>query len=507
MGRPRVSERDKEVAKRYRKGQTHREIADALGVNRSTVTKIVARLIDSQIVKLTPRARGIETDMPARPMKGLSLYELMGKLTPAYDTPRHLEPLPQLLENAPRGALRVVVGIPVRHGKSETVHHGIVKMILDDPTLEIVYATYGARFSFKQARKIRMLAQRAGVKFKADFNTIEHWQTPEGGGVLSTSVDGPLTGMGADVLVIDDPYKNRAHAESQEHRDKVWEWFTSVAMTRLSPTASVLVVMSRWHEDDLSGRLIKDGWTYVHKRAIETDPVTGEERALWPERRPLEWLHQHRKRDAYDWASLFQNEPRPKDGALFKQPIRCSSVPTNGIRVAFGIDVSYSNNPRSDYFAIAKLVECGGQVYVADVARMRADLQIAESVIKSFTSTAPGAPVLFYASGKDHGVVRYLAGRGIAIQAMQAKTTKFVRSQKLLAAWNGVQDELGRVVEAQRVQVPLEASWVDVYLSEFLRFTGSENTKDDQVDATVAAFDFLQSAPVAAPRMMGTRRM
>ena len=105
------------------------------------------------------------------------------------------------------------------------------------------------------SRRIRTYAESAGVEIQPDHNRIEEWRTTKDGGLLSSSVSGPITGYGANIIVIDDPIKGREDAESPTIREKTWEWITDDVYTRLEPSASLFMVAARWHEDDPIGAL------------------------------------------------------------------------------------------------------------------------------------------------------------------------------------------------------------------------------------------------------------
>ena len=174
------------------------------------------------------------------------MREFMSRVSPGLQSPSHLAPLPAVLDGFPHSGRRVIVSMPVQHGKTTVACHAIAWWLTREPGLSIVYASNAYAFAQRQSRVIRGLALQAGVELSAEHNTIGEWRTVQGGGLLATSVDGQLTGHRADVLVVDDPYKNREEAESAEYRDKLTDWRRSVAMTRLPPDGAVMIIASRW---------------------------------------------------------------------------------------------------------------------------------------------------------------------------------------------------------------------------------------------------------------------
>ena len=246
----------------------------------------------------------------------MSLAEFVPRVSPAFAAPHHLAPLLDALEGVERASQRVCVSVPPRHGKTELVLHGIARLLVRHPEWTIAYVSYSADLARSKSRQIRDYAQRAGVRIRGDSNAMHEWRTPQGGGVLATGVGGPLTGHGVKLLVVDDPFKNRQEADSALIRERTYNWFTSTAMTRVEPGGSAAVVHTRWHRDDLIGRLERDEdqeWQVTALPAIDSRG-----RALWPERWPVSELERRRTEvGEYDWASLFQQRPTVRKGLVF----------------------------------------------------------------------------------------------------------------------------------------------------------------------------------------------
>src|ERR1700722_17712740 len=182
--------------------------------------------------------------------------QFVTSVSPRFREPPHLEPFVQLLELADRQSVKAVCSVPPRHFKTETIKHAIVRMLLRNPSLRIIYAGYSQTYAEKKSREIRELALRAGVPISDDASSRKDWRTGVGdGGLWATSIGGPITGEGADVEVIDDPVKDRATAESAVERAKLWDWCREVAFTRLEPEGSCFLIQTRWHVDDPAGQL------------------------------------------------------------------------------------------------------------------------------------------------------------------------------------------------------------------------------------------------------------
>src|SRR3990167_1770463 len=158
-----------------------------------------------------------------------------------------------------------------------------------------------------------------GVVIKGDSSAVSAWETTAGGGMVTAGVGGPITGRGADLLIIDDPVKNAEEAQSPIVRDGIWQWWQTTARTRLEPGGSVVVVMTRWDADDLVGRLqtdLSDAWESLVLPAIaEQGDMMGRPLGapLWPARYPLPALDAIRREVGEDaWASLYQQRPNPQ---------------------------------------------------------------------------------------------------------------------------------------------------------------------------------------------------
>ena len=150
--------------------------------------------------------------------------------------------------------------LPPRHGKSELLSHWLeVWYLANWPDKRIGLASYAHGFAATWGRKVRNTIRdnpEIGVEISRDQSIGHNWQTSEEGGMMTSGVGGPFTGRGFDLLIIDDPIKNRLDANSPRIRQRIWDWWTSTARTRLEPGGSAIVVMTRWHEDDLVGRLL-----------------------------------------------------------------------------------------------------------------------------------------------------------------------------------------------------------------------------------------------------------
>lgn len=247
----------------------------------------------------------------------------MPRITPAFAPPTHLAPLVAVLERIAAGErVRAVVSVPPRHGKTELLLHALAWLLARHPGWLLAYVSYAADFARSKSRQARDYALAAGVALRADSAALHEWRATGGGGLLATGVGGPLTGHGVKLLAVDDPFKNRSEADSPAIRHKVFEWFRSTAITRVEPGASALIVHTRWHRDDLIGRVLRSEelreagpWENVLLPAIGP---TGA--ALWPERWPLAELALRRLEvGEQEWEAQFEQNPVQRRGLVWPQ--------------------------------------------------------------------------------------------------------------------------------------------------------------------------------------------
>jgi hypothetical protein len=216
--------------------------------------------------------------------------------------------------------------MPPRHGKSEMISHWFPSWCFERwPRKRIILSSYEAGFASEWGRKVRnTLLENEDlltVRLARDSKQAKNWHTSFDGGMVTAGVGGPITGRGADILIGDDLFKNWKEAASPTVRETVWNWWKSTAYTRLEPGGSVVLVMTRWHDDDLCGRLIRemeerDGeqWDVLNLPAIaeEVNDALGRAvgDALWPERYPISELARIQGNQTKEiWEALYQQHP------------------------------------------------------------------------------------------------------------------------------------------------------------------------------------------------------
>ena len=249
---------------------------------------------------------------------------------PTYHEAPHHRLIADRLEAVERGEIdRLAIFMPPRHGKSELASRRFPAWFLGrNPQAEILGASYNSDLAMDFGRDVREIIrdeeyQRLfpGVELRQDSKAADRLKTNHGGGYRAAGVGTAMTGRGADLLLIDDPVKDREEADSDTRRSRVWDWYRSTAYTRLSPGGRIVVIQTRWHEDDLSGRILEqmgqggDQWSVLSLPALSS---AGE--ALWPERYPVERLTAIKNTlGPREWSALYMQRPQPDEGTFFER--------------------------------------------------------------------------------------------------------------------------------------------------------------------------------------------
>ena len=377
----------------------------------------------------------------------------------------------------------MIVSMPPRHGKSELLSHWApVWYLANWPNKRIILASYQADFASSWGRKVRNTILSCGIEMNIaeDSASASRWELKEGGGMITAGFGGPLTGRGADLLLIDDPIKNRADANSQIQRDHLWDWWTSTARTRLEPNGSIIVIMTRWHDDDIIGRLVneEEDWEYIRLPAIAEKPDGFREEgdALWPDRYSLSELAKVRQAvGPDDWACLFQQRPTLAEGGLFKHNWwnTYNGIPDTIGEVFQFWDTAYKTGQHNDYSACVTLGFDKDSFYVLDVWRDRVDYPTLTRV----------AQVLYRQYMPSRVFVEDAASGQSLIQSLKKETNLPVIAVKVDSDKVSRANAVTGTMEAGRVYIPVKADWLGPFIDEMAMFPNGAH--DDQVDAFV----------------------
>lgn len=471
--------------------------------------------VSPQRASLLARASQLLAAKEEQRRRAEPLLEFIPRHTPGLTSPRHLAPLGALFDRVARGErVRALVSIPAQHGKSTTVLSGIAWLLRRQPTWPIAYVTYAQDKADDQSLIAQRVALSAGTITGADRQTLRTWSTPQGGSAFFTGIGGPLTGNPARLLLIDDPYKNRIEADSPLTQRRVEEYLTSVGLTRLPEDGSAIVVATRWNENDLPGRLSRGevgagDWETVNApflRNAAGEPDDHGDVVLWPREQLASgawvgWTVEGARAKLvevgpHDAASIYQGQPRPRGGTVYRQPDRCDAPTLAGARLVIGADCAGTDGPQSNHSVfVALAVRGSGATMTADVAgilRLKLRPEHAAPQVLAWQRSFGGTPLHIEATrdGRDLGAALQRIAPGIVVRYVAATGDKFLRAQPSAAAWN-----------AGRIRVPTDArtmrSTTDDDLASFVRvvtrFSGMGG-EDDDVDALSHAWGCAASS-------------
>jgi len=264
-----------------------------------------------------------ELELPADILENIPLGYAYMKSGGRIMTPPHLLMISEHLRRVAEGEIkRLIISAPPGHGKSETVR-SFCAWYFDDERFadnRILWTSYGAEFAKGWGAKVRDdINEHNEIKIRGDSHAKSRWDLNDHrGGMNTAGVNGTITGLRVQIVIIDDPIKNYKEALSKTYRNNNYEWYRSTVRDRLEPGGAIVIIMQRWHEDDLVGRILKnpglEKWTVLEFPAIATEDndIIGRKKgdALWPERYPTEELEITKSVLGYWWDAKFQQEPR-----------------------------------------------------------------------------------------------------------------------------------------------------------------------------------------------------
>jgi predicted phage terminase large subunit-like protein len=441
-----------------------------------------------------------------------------------YVITKHIELISDLLVDASiNKGERIMVMTPPRHGKSELCSRWFPAWYLSQfPDHRIILCAYESEFAASWGRKVRNFLMEHGpelcVKLSPDSLAAHRWETTEGGGMVSAGVGGPITGKGANCFLVDDPIKSTAEADSPTIRDTIWEWWRGTAYSRLEPGASVVLIQTRWHEDDLAGRLIDDmsrggdQWRLINLPAeAEEGDILGRSvgEPLWPERYNKEELvRKRRAMGSRSYTALYQQRPAPQGGGLFKREWfrYYESGRGQGVETPYYVlrhakdeiqprrvlkedcwrfataDLAMTEKTMSDYTVIQvwDVVRDTNDMILVDQWRAQKE---APDVEDQLMETMRRWQTLFIGiESKQSGIVAIQRFKkdGLTVKELKADRDKIARA---------VPAEIW--MENGKVWFPLDAPWLSDLENELLVFPNGTN--DDQVDTTAYACAFANA--------------
>jgi len=435
-----------------------------------------------------------------------SFLEFNVAIDPDFDpTARHAIAICEHLDALARREIEnLMLFMPPQVGKSTYAAQRFPSYLLGITSGKMLVATtsYTIDIARKNSRLTRkVLLDRSTYPFESvtidpRASAVDEWYTTAGGGVKAAGVGGSLTGFGANLIVTDDPFKGMAEAESLTIRDATWEWYQSTVSTRRRRGTQKLLAQTRWHEDDLAGRILnsKAGkkWTVLTLRAFaEDDDPLGRKlgEVLWPDG-PVPLSVADGEISSRAFSALYQQRPVPASGTLFKRAWfnrRYSSLEAlpRFKRAALYVDGAWKEGVAHDRSAIGLWATDEIDWYLVDAWAARVeypDLKakladywnrwrtVAPLVVPCVEDAASGIPI----------IQEFRRSTNIPIVGVAVDKSKFARAEAVTPCF-----ESGKVV------LPESAPWLDEWIEEHLRFPGGKH--DDYVDTTSGALARLRS--------------
>ena len=259
-----------------------------------------------------------------------------------YKPVRHHHVIATAMEEVEKGTIkRLIICCPPRHGKSELASKTFPAWYMGrSPSRHVILGTYNDTFATDFGRAVREIMNGPAfrqvfpkIRFKRASQAADRQETEQGGVLQFVGRGGSVTGRGGDLIILDDPIKDAREASSKTVRDQTWTWYVKTISTRMmTDQAALIIIATRWHEDDLIGRLTDptnphysaeeaEQWRMINLPALAEpdDPLSREEgEALWPQRFSRDWLEGKQRQDPRGFAALYQGKPAPEDGAFFQ---------------------------------------------------------------------------------------------------------------------------------------------------------------------------------------------
>lgn len=421
------------------------------------------------------------------------------------------ESLQKFYQNLQEGkSPRLILQAPPRHGKSELISRRFPAWVLgQDPDMTIIACSYSSDLANRNSRDVQgiiespsyqeifpetKIAGMDGVgwgKTNTRRTMSEFGIVGRRGEYRAAGVGGSVTGFGGKLLIIDDPLKDWSDASSPIVRQTLWDWYTSTLLTRQAPSAGILVMQTRWHSDDLIGRLLdrqKHGegepWTVLSFPAIaEHDEIyrrAGE--ALHPDRYPIERLESWKSDMAGNvWASLFQQRPVPEGGGLIKISwfSRYSSFPGKFQRILQSWDCAYKPDQINDPSVCITFGDFEGKYYVLDVFEGRLGYPDLRKAVISNAMTWNPDIILIEDAASGTSLIQDLEWQGLNIIPVKPEKSKEVRLVTVSA-----------IIESGRVVIPDHAVWLADFENQMSLFPAAAH--DDMVDSLSQALGYFR---------------
>ena len=418
-----------------------------------------------------------------------------------YKIPEHIELINNALMNVVSGKTkRLMINMPPRHGKSELISKYFPAWyLLNYPDKRIILTSYEADFASSWGRKVRDLINEYGAVFDAklrnDSKAGHRFELKEGGQLNTAGVGGAITGKGADILIIDDPIKNIEEASSVTIRNKVWDWYVSTAYTRLEPDGAIILIMTRWHFDDLAGRILANDanneWTVLSLPAIDDN-----NNALWPGRFDLQKLQTIKENiGSQFFSALYQQIPLSADNQIFKFSYwKFYRDLPKFITVFQSWDTAIKTKETNDFSVCLTIGVANDGLYILDLFRSKLEFPDLLKVVQFKASEYDVSSILIEDKSSGQGLIQTLRREtSLVIKDVQVSGDKVLRANLFAPLL-----EAGKVFLPDVNMFPDKSAWLNQFLSETEKFPLAPH--DDIVDALTQTQNYYKSLTATIPK-------
>ena len=417
----------------------------------------------------------------------------------------HHKVLAEKLEAVERGEIkRLMIFMPPRHTKSLLSSQMFPAWFIGrNPKKQIITSTYGHSLAARFGRDVRNLVQEprygliySDVQLSEDSQAKDHFNTNQGGIYIATGIGGAMTGYGADLLLIDDPVKDRQDAESETIRENTWNWYTSTAHTRLMPGGAIILIQTRWHDSDLAGMILqneKEKWEVLSLPAIaeQDEKYRKKGEALWPEHYTLENLLEIKSSIGIsEFSSLYQQNPINEETAEFKRQwfkyYRDDECPTN-MRIYTTVDPAISKKASADESCVMTVgVTPDNSKFVLEYTNAKLNpTELIEEIFRHYEKYKPikvGIETIAYQEALSH-----------FLKIEMRKRNQFMRIEEIKTREDKETKIRGLIAHYQNGVMYHRAGFCDTLEQQLLRFPKSAH--DDVMDA-LAMQQQLWQAPL-----------
>ena len=445
--------------------------------------------------KRTNRAiRSLTEELAIAAHEDLAAYALLQY--PQFDFARHTQKIVSVLEQVERGKIkRLIIACPPRHGKTLVTTQMFPAWYLGrHPDRFVISASYGQELSDDFGRRVRNMmvdslhrAVFPGCVLVENSSSMRRFDIAAGGSYVAVGRGGSITGRGANLFLIDDPLKDREEANSETIRRLLHDWFANVAYTRLEPNGAIVLIATRWHEDDLCGWLMREhpeeGWHILKMPAIaeEDEGWRKEGEALWPTRFPLETLRVIKSAiGSSAWASLYQQRPAAAEGQIFRREWwqHFTVQPTLG-RTIQSWDCAFKAGRENDYSVCTTWIATERGYFLLSLWRGRVEFpELKRQLMSQAEAWSPSA-ILVEDSASGQSLIQELQTTNQPIIRVKPDSDKISRAQAVTP-----------LIESGRVFLPESAGWLEDFEDELAAFPSAAH--DDAVDSLTQALNYLR---------------